>query len=192
VNKYNLFPNISEPPTFDLIENSVIIWDFVLGSFIYSELGFFGKALGERKITPGLIQRPFVLSMFEIVYLVTLGIIHVKLNDKKMDKDELINHANKNYMNFSYKYKIYKDLRDKGYVVRPGMKFGSDFIVYEKGPGFDHSEYVVQVEDSSTEIKAINVVRAGRLATSVRKKYLIAISDESEKITYLKLDRVKI
>ena len=185
-------PQISEPPVLELTGLEVIIWDYQLGSFIYSSLGFFGKALGERKIDQGLINRPFILSIFESIYLFSNNIIRIKKEDRLLTMEDLFKIAKKEYVNFRYKYHIYKDLRDLGYVVRPGMKFGYDFIVYTTGPGIDHSEYVVHVENSRTEIKAINVVRAGRLATSVRKKYLIAIPDSEDSISYLKLERVKI
>jgi len=38
---------------------------------------------------------------------------------------------------------VYKDLRDKGFIIKPGLKYGADFSVYEKGsrPGDEHSKW---------------------------------------------------
>ena len=83
-------------------------------------------------------------------------------------------HAIKYYDNFIDKYDIYEDLRDKGWIVRPGLKFGADFAVYEKGPGLDHSPYIIQIMAKTVKLSAIDIVRAGRLANSVKKDFIIA------------------
>ena len=43
------------------------------------------------------------------------------------------------YTDFGEKYLVYRMLRDSGFVVAPGIKFGSDFAVYQHGPGLDHA-----------------------------------------------------
>ena len=58
--------------------------------------------------------------------------------------------------------------------MRPGLKFGADFAVYKKGPGLDHSPYLIQVLPKHANLTAIDIVRAGRLANSVKKKFIIA------------------
>jgi len=81
---------------------------------------------------------------------------------------------------------VYKDLRDKGYVVRPGMKFGADFAVYEHGPGIDHAPFLVHVLPMNSRLSALEIVRAGRLATTVRKKFIIStINPEGKPIYYV-------
>ena len=72
------------------------------------------------------------------------------------------------------------------------MKFGSDFVIYRVGPGFDHSQWVVHVEKDGAKMKAINIVRAGRLAASVKKKYLISTIVADENPIFYSFDRVKI
>jgi len=69
---------------------------------------------------------------------------------------------------------VYKHLREKGYVIRPGLKFGVDFAVYLKGPGLEHSPYMVQIIERDGKLDPIELVRAGRLATTVRKNFVIA------------------
>jgi tRNA-intron endonuclease len=71
--------------------------------------------------------------------------------------------------------------------VTPGIKFGCDFAVYKHGPGIEHAPYMVSVKKTKSEITATDVVKAGRLATTVRKRFIIATPDvKKEKIRYLK------
>ncbi|NMJ87528.1 MAG: tRNA-intron lyase, partial [Thaumarchaeota archaeon] len=67
------------------------------------------------------------------------------------------------------------------YVVTPGIKFGCDFAVYEHGPGIDHAPYLIQVVKPEDMITATAIILAGRLATTVRKQFILAISWLKEK-----------
>ncbi|CAG8495574.1 24436_t:CDS:2, partial [Racocetra persica] len=43
---------------------------------------------------------------------------------------------------FIIRYVVYHYFRSLGWVVRGGMKFGCDYVLYEKGPVFKHAEFV--------------------------------------------------
>ncbi|HDI01179.1 MAG TPA: tRNA-intron lyase, partial [Candidatus Bathyarchaeota archaeon] len=62
--------------------------------------------------------------------------------------------------------------------VTTGIKFGCDFAVYRLGPGLEHAPFLVSVRRPGDQITAPEVVRAGRLATTVRKRFVIALVDE--------------
>jgi tRNA-intron endonuclease len=81
------------------------------------------------------------------------------------------------YEDFDAKYAVYHDLRDQELIVTPGMKFGCDFAVYKHGPGVDHAPYMVSVRKAKDLVTATDVVKVGRLATTVRKRFIIAIPD---------------
>src|SRR6266540_2821206 len=103
-----------------------------------------------------------------------------------LGKGVLLSAARETYRGFSAANQVYKDLREKGYVVTPGIKFGADFAVYEHGPGIDHAPFIVSVETPDSIMSPFEVVRAGRLATTVRKHFILAIPDtKSGKIRYL-------
>ncbi len=86
---------------------------------------------------------------------------------------------------FNELYTVYRDLRDKGFVVRRGLKFGCDYLVYRFGPGIDHAPYGVQVYPSEEKVNPIEFVRMGRLLHSVRKKLIIALVDRSNNVRYI-------
>lgn len=160
-----------------LVESSIIVFDHEVATFLYTGGRYFGKPIGVRKPKPDIFyDKPLELSLIEGCYLLKKNKIeiHDSNRDKIIEMDELQEIAEKTYENFQSKYDIYEDLRDKGYVVRPGLKFGADFAVYKKGPGLDHSPYLIQVLPKHANLTAIDIVRAGRLANSVKKKFIIA------------------
>ena len=105
---------------------------------------------------------------------------------KRVSFSKLRKRARKLYEDFDAKYAVYRDLRDKELIVTPGIKYGCDFAVYKHGPGVDHAPYMISVRKVKDEVTATDVVKAGRLATTVRKRFIIAIPDlEAEEIRYL-------
>ena len=130
---------------------------------------------------------PLLLDLMEGLYLLE----HQKISvidgrtKKPVGKAVLLRAAKETYRGFSQAYQIYKDLRNKGYIVTPGIKFGADFAVYEHGPGIDHAPFIVSVENPSSIMGPFEVVRAGRLATTVRKQFIIAIPEPKNEIRYL-------
>ena len=47
---------------------------------------------------------------------------------------------------FPYQYAVYHHFRAKGYVVKDGLKFGVDYLLYKEGPPFYHARYSVRIE----------------------------------------------
>ena len=158
------------------INSRVVVFNPLYASYLYVKKGFFGSPLGISKPRLEYFSKPSELSLIEAQYLLekeVITIYDVKQN-KFLTLDEFYTTAIKIHHKFEEKYIIYKDLRERGYIPRPGLKFGADYVVYKKGPGLEHSLFMVHVLPHDSEITAIDMVRAGRLATSVRKKFVIA------------------
>ena len=162
------------------INNRIIVFNSLYASYLYVKgingQRFFGSPLGISKPRLEYFSKPSELSLIEALYLLEknyITLFDVKEN-KSLDSEEFHEIAIGIHSKFEEKYIIYKDLREKGYVPRPGLKFGADFVTYRKGPGLEHSLFMVHVLPHDSEITAIDMVRAGRLATSVRKKFVIA------------------
>ncbi|MFX1236471.1 MAG: tRNA-intron lyase [Promethearchaeota archaeon] len=159
-----------------LINSRVIVFNPVHASYLYVKFNFFGSPLGINKPRLEFFNRPSELSLIEAYYLLLkekISIEDIKTHGL-ITSNEFFDLAKTIHHKFEEKYVIYNDLREKGYVPRPGLKFGADFVVYKKGPGLEHSSFIVHVLPSNSKISAIDMVRAGRLATSVRKKFVIA------------------
>ena len=171
----------------ELIENRIIIWNIQDSQKLFSN-GYYGKPIGIPKPNPDEIAVPLVLDLIEGCYLQEISKIKIYKDKKKVSVNEVIKICQKEYHNFDKKYMVYKDFREKGYVINPGIKFGCDFAVYQSGPGIDHAPYIVQVYNKTDTISSTGVVLAGRLSSSVKKKFVLAIPSGKTKVDYLALD----
>ncbi|MEM2518545.1 MAG: tRNA-intron lyase [Candidatus Bathyarchaeia archaeon] len=171
----------------EFIENFLVVWNPSDGSELF-KMGFYGKPLGIPKPKIPEFNVPLILDLMEGLYLAEKGIITVYESAEKtrVSLKKLRQKARTLYEEFDEKYAVYRDLRDSGMVVTPGIKFGCDFAVYKHGPGLEHAPYMVSVKKASSELTATEIVKAGRLATTVRKRFIIAVPDmEKGKIRYL-------
>jgi tRNA-intron endonuclease len=171
----------------ELIENFLVVWDSADGSQLYKK-GFYGKPLGIAKPKIPEFKVPLILDLMEGLYLADKDLITVYETSakRKVGLKKLRQKARQLYEEFEEKYAVYRDLRDSGLIVTPGIKFGCDFAVYKYGPGVEHAPYMVSVKKAGSEITATEIVKAGRLATTVRKRFIIAVPDlATEKTKYL-------
>jgi tRNA-intron endonuclease len=172
--------------TAEVIEDKrLVVWSPEEGSGLYSS-GFYGKPLGISKPRESDFDVPLILDLIEGVYLLEKGRIRVVSGPggRRVSLRRLRGLAERVHDRFGIKYRVYWDLRERGYVVTPGIKYGCDFAVYERGPGIDHAPFIVQVKMPGEELSAFEVVRAGRLATTVRKTFIVAVA-EDDAVTYL-------
>lgn len=171
----------------EFIENFLVVWNPKDGSELYKN-GYYGKPMGIPKPKIAEFNVPLILDLMEGLYLAEKELIavHEGLGKTKVSIKKLMQRARKLYEEFDLKYTVYKDLRDTGLIVTPGIKYGCDFAVYKHGPGIDHAPYMVSVKNPTDEVTATEIVKAGRLATTVRKRFIIAVPNpENRKLQYL-------
>ncbi len=178
---------MSEPTEVEFVENFLIVWDPQKSSKLY-KMGYYGKPLGIPKPKIAEFNVPLILDLMEGLYLAENKAIEVREGPrkKKVGLEKLRRRARKLYDEFDLRYAVYQDLRKDGFVVTPGIKYGCDFAVYKYGPGVEHAPYMVSVKKSEEDVTATEIVKVGRLATTVRKRFIVAIPDlEAKKIHYL-------
>ena len=171
----------------ELVENRIIVWDINDSRNLFSQ-GYYGKPIGIPKPKPEEIDVPLILDLIEGLYLLENKKISISKSKQKMTIEQMTEICQKEHHDFDKKYLVYKNFRDKGYIINPGIKFGCDFAVYEKGPGIDHAPYLIQVYNRNEPITATGIVLAGRLATTVRKQFILAIPKGKDKVDFLALD----
>jgi tRNA-intron endonuclease len=158
-----------------LVENRIVIRDIEDSRSIFS-MGYYGKPLGIPKPKNAEFESPLILDVIEACYLVDSKILNVfHVTGKRISLSDMKVICRKQYAEFDTKYLVFKKLRDNGYIVSPGIKFGCDFAVYEHGPGIDHAPYLVQVVKPSNNLTTTGIVLAGRLATTVKKQFILAV-----------------
>ncbi|MCW4044927.1 MAG: tRNA-intron lyase [Candidatus Bathyarchaeota archaeon] len=170
----------------ELIENFLVVWNPEEGTELY-KTGYYGKPLGIAKPKIPEFTVPLILDLMEGVYLAEQGKVAIyDSGNRKVGLRTLRQKAKQLYEEFDEKYAVYRDLRDNGLIVTPGIKFGCDFAVYKYGPGVEHAPYMVSVKNAKSDISATEIVKAGRLATTVRKRFIIAVPDlEAKQTKYL-------
>ncbi len=169
----------------------------LIGSFVVVNknpisLRYVQKLIGEVR------DNKVFFNLYEAKYLIEKGVLSVFENDKELTPEEFDEKAKRIDEKFLEKYLVYKDLKERGYYVGAGLKFGSDFRVYEKGfvprkkrtewgePG--HSKWVVWVFRQGERITTEKLASVVRTAHSTRKKVLLAIVDIEGDVTYYELD----
>ena len=171
----------------ELVENRLIVWNIEDSRKLFSS-GYYGKPIGIPKPKFDEINVPLILDLIEGLYLLETKKISIFKQKKKITVQIMMKICKKEYHDFDKKYLVYKNFRDKGYIINPGIKFGCDFAVYEKGPGIDHAPFLIQVYNRSDNISSTAIVLAGRLATTVRKQFILAIPKGKDKVDFLALD----
>lgn len=159
--------------------------------------------VAERKLKDQLIQKAFgeqkegrlVLDLFEAAYL--LGKKKLEIVDsktKKISLEKLEQHAQKRDKCFHEKFVVFKELRDRGFVVKTGLKFGFDFRVYPPGkrPGQAHTQWVVNVATQNERFTMPQISRMIRLSGNLNTILLNAVVDSEDDVSYYELRRVTI
>lgn len=127
------------------------------------------------------------LSLIEAFYLMEKERLDVlSCNGKKITNENFIKKARKIEPNFWIKYCVFRDMRNRGYVVKTALKFGADFRVYDRGikPGEDHAKWIVYPIHEGSVLTWHDFSAKNRVAHSTKKRLLIAIVDEEGDVTY--------
>lgn len=132
-------------------------------------------------------------TLSEALFLVEKNKMEIFSRNKKTSKQELINKIKRIDKKIQIKYPVFKDLRERGYIVKTALKFGADFRVYNKGqrPGKVHAKWVVFVDHEAKTIKWNEFSAKNRVAHSTKKKLLLAIVDEEEDVSYYEVGWIK-
>ena len=161
----------------ELEKDSVIIKDQTEASQIYNK-GFYGYPLSGGSLE---------LDLLEATYLVESDRLEVLNNGQKMTIAQLVGSASLAHRDFEIKYIVYRDLRQRGYVVKAaGGEF--DFRVFPRGgtPASSQTKHwVVAISERSAFSIAFFSGEVER-SDKTRKELLLAVVDEEGDITYYK------
>jgi tRNA-splicing endonuclease subunit Sen34 len=64
------------------------------------------------------------------------------------------------------------------------MKFGGDFLAYPGDPMVHHAEFIIVCEDIDKKIHTTHIIAHARLASIVKKTFLIAFIDATDTLKY--------
>ncbi len=117
---------LKEPVKGYLIGNSVIVRE----DFEQAQQFFDRSSFGEIH---GVKEKRLELSTIEALYLLERKKLRVLDGKKELNFEQFIKKANKLEKNFWTRFRVYRDIRTRGYIVKTALKFGADFRVYKRG-----------------------------------------------------------
>ncbi|MBI4440249.1 tRNA-intron lyase [Candidatus Woesearchaeota archaeon] len=130
------------------------------------------------------------LSLLEALYLLEKGKIEViEGKKKKLGVQDFIKRSTKLEPNFWIRYCVFKDIRNRGYIIKTALKFGADFRVYDRGvkPGEDHARWIVYPVHEGSTLTWYEFAAKNRVAHSTKKRLLIGIVDGEGDVTYYEI-----
>jgi len=176
------------------LENRIIIWGSETIA-LYDESGF-GKPLPEEK--PNRLE----LELIEAAYLLEKEKIKVFVREKgkkkKINFKKLMEIGTQNVNQFHSQFIVFRDLRERGYLVKTGFKFGAHFRVYERGvklkrgpkAAHEHTKFVVHCVPEESAFSLPEMSRAVRLAHNIRATFVWAVLDKEGSPTYYIIQRL--
>ena len=127
------------------------------------------------------------LSLIESLYLIEKKrLIVYGLRNKVVDFEAFFKKAQKVEPNFWVRYCVYKDIRNRGYIIKTALKFGADFRIYDRGvkPGEDHARWVVFPVHEASTLTWYEFAAKNRVAHSTKKRLLMGIVDVENDVTF--------
>lgn len=133
-----------------------------------------------------------LLTFYEALYLMDKGMLEVE--DEKegnVDFRNLLQHYESIDENAWAKYLIYRDLRNRGYVVREGFGLGVDFRVYERGEyGKDAAKYLILSVQEGKPIALEDLTNALKNCQSLKKELVLAVMNRRGETVYYSVSQL--
>jgi tRNA-intron endonuclease, archaea type len=134
------------------------------------------------------------LSLLEAFYLMDKGKLDVKSPaGRKITFESYLKKARKIEPNFWIRYCVFKDMRNRGYIIKTALKFGADFRVYDRGikPGEDHARWIIYPVHEGNTLTWYEFAAKNRVAHSTKKRLLMGIVDDEGDVTYYEIKWVR-
>ncbi|MBS3133447.1 tRNA-intron lyase [Candidatus Woesearchaeota archaeon] len=137
----------------------------------------YGK-LSENRVQLSFLEAMYLMEKEKLVVLDRRG--------KEVKKDAFLKKARKLSPNFWVRYAVFKDIRDRGYIIKTALKFGADFRIYDRGvkPGEDHAKWIVYPVHESGHLTWYEFAAKNRVAHSTKKRLLIGVVDDEGDVSY--------
>ncbi|OGM02913.1 tRNA-intron lyase [Candidatus Woesearchaeota archaeon RBG_13_36_6] len=130
------------------------------------------------------------LSLCEALYLMEKGKLRIHDQRKKeMSFENFLKNAKKVEPNFWIRYCVFKNMRNRGYIIKTALKFGADFRVYDRGvkPGEDHARWIIYPVHEGNVLTWYEFAAKNRVAHSTKKRLMIGIVDDEGDVTYYEI-----
>jgi len=145
----------------------------------------------EQKGYGDMVKDKLVLKPFESLYLLYTGKLALFRGKKNIGFDLFLQICKKQDESILTKFLVYRDLRTRGYTVKDGFGFGSDFRVYAKGDfGEKGAKFLVFGLNEGKQEKIGKLQKKVEEITKMGKEPIIAVIQRQGEIIYYKISRI--
>ena len=136
-------------------------------------------------------QNKLLLKSFESLYLLFTGRLAIFRGKKNVDFDSFLQICKKQDKDILTKFLVYRDLRNRGYTVKDGLGFGSDFRVYDKpfSPKSSSKFLVFGLNEGKHE-KTSKLRKKIEEITKIGKEPIIAVVQRQGEVIYYKISEM--
>ena len=173
-----------QTPVFTYFKNTIVSYDLSSVEKFYSRSRF------------GVIKsNSLYLSFEEALFLFQKEkILIANKSGTLLEEEVFVKRFSREDKDFSIKYAVYQNLRQKGYIVKTALKFGAVYRVYDKGvkPGNSHSKWIVFPVPESSRFTWSDFSAKSRVAHSTKKVLLLGIVDQELDVSYYEVNWKKV
>jgi tRNA-intron endonuclease len=131
------------------------------------------------------------LKSFESLYLLYTGRLSLFKGKKDIGFDSFLQICKKSDESILTKFLVYRDLRNRGYTVKDGFGFGSDFRVYGKGDfGEKGAKFLVFGLNEGKQEKMEKLQKKVEEITKMGKEPIIAVIQRQGEVIYYKISKM--
>ena len=132
-----------------------------------------------------------LLKQFETLYLLYAKRLILTKGKRQIDFDTYMTICKKTDSEVLTKFLIYRDLRNRGYVVKDGFGFGFDFRVYERGHfGEKGAKFLIFGLNEGQQEKMGNLQKKIEDITQMGKEPIIAVIERRGEVIYYKINKM--
>jgi len=136
-------------------------------------------------------KNQLLLKQFETLYLLYTDKLVLKKNKKQIDFDSYMSICQKTNSEILTKFLIFRDLKTRGYVVKDGFGFGSDFRVYERGHfGEKGAKFLIFGLNEGQQEKMGALQKKIEDITQMGKEPIIAVIERRGEVIYYKINKM--
>ncbi len=170
---------------FNMKDESLIIKDPIARSIF--DNGYFGQWTDKSVLK---------LEPEEILLLIDRSRIEIwnQTKNQSITSSELVDHFTDKNKDFWSRYLVYKDLRNRGYVVRMGTRITAPFRIYSRGgkPGESISKIIVFPLSEGEELNLDFLDQIVNQTKIDRKKLLLSVVDQLGDVTYYQASQLEL
>jgi tRNA-intron endonuclease len=145
----------------------------------------------EQKGYGEITKKQFFLKPFESLYLLYCEKLKLNKGKKIIDFNSLLQICRKYDDDALTKFLIYRDLRHRGYIVKDGFGFGSDFRAYDRGHFREKgAKYLIFGLNEGKQEKIGILQKKIEQITQMGKEPIIAVIERRGEVIYYKISRI--